>query len=281
MRFGIYALKSVISYMKTAIIIVNWNGRELTRQCLEGLSKWEPSAAIYLVDNGSTDGSADYISQFFSSIKLIRSATNLGFGGGNNLGIEQAIDDGYDAVFLLNNDTIIDEPFLEVIESQCKDPSIGIIGPVVVDGHDPSHVQCRGGAISVNFSSFPYLGQGELFLKSNTISEVGYVLGAAMLIKKEVIDIVGLFDPEFFPAYVEEADLCYRAKLSGYRSYISHSARVRHIGGQSSGGSMSEFRRMMKNRFLFAIKHANAFQFSLSSFVICMRVLAKKIGIGG
>lgn len=265
--------------MKTAIIIVNWNGRELTQQCLEGLSLWEPNVPIYLVDNGSTDGSVDHLTRLFPSTILIRSSTNLGFGGGNNLGIEKALEDGYDAVFLLNNDTIIDEPFLEIIESQCKNPSIGIIGPVVVDGHDSEATQCRGGAISLNLSSFPYLGQGEVFTKSNMVSEVGYVLGAAMLIKKEVIENIGMFDQEFFPAYVEEADLCHRAKLSGFRSYISHSVRIRHIGGQSSGGSDSEFRRMMKNRFLFAVKHASPFQFVLSSFVICMRVLIKKIGI--
>ena len=265
--------------MKTAIIIVNWNGRELTQQCLAGLSKFEPNASIYLVDNGSTDGSADYLKTLFPSVTLIRSSTNLGFGGGNNLGIERALKDGYDAVFLLNNDTIIDEPFLEIIESKCMDPSIGIIGPVVVNGDDPKTTQCRGGTVSINFSTFPYIGQGEVFAKSDIISEVGYVLGAAMLIKKEVIKKIGMFDQEFFPAYVEEADLCYRAKLLGYRSVISHSARIRHIGGQSSGGSDSEFRRMMKNRFLFSLKHANPFQFILSSLVIFIRVFIKKIGI--
>lgn len=265
--------------MKTAIIIVNWNGRELTEQCIKGLSLHEPNASIYLVDNGSTDGSADYLEKLFPLVALIRSYTNLGFGGGNNLGIERALKDGYDAVFLLNNDTIIDEPFLEIIESQCVDPSIGIIGPVVVNGNDPKTTQCRGGSISINFSTFPYNGRGEVFTKSKIISEVDYVLGAAMLIKKEVIERVGMFDQEFFPAYVEEADLCYRAKLNGFRSFISHSARVRHIGGQSSGGSKTEFRRMMKNRFLFALKHGNTFQFALSSFVICLRILIKKIGI--
>lgn len=266
--------------MKTAIIIVNWNGRELTQQCLEGLALWEPSAQIYVVDNGSTDGSSDHIKCNFPSINLITSPTNLGFGGGNNLGIKRALEDGYDAVFLLNNDTIIDEPFLEIIESQCVSPSIGVIGPVVVDGYDPGTIQCRGGRVSLHFSSFPYLGQGEIFVKSNMISEVGYVLGAAMLVKKEVFEAIGMFDQEYFPAYVEEADLCYRAKLSGFGSYISHSARIRHIGGQSSGGSDSEFRRMMKNRFLFAVKHGNAFQFLTSSLVIALRVFIKKMSSG-
>jgi GT2 family glycosyltransferase len=266
--------------MKTAIIIVNWNGRELTQQCLEGLSLWEPNVAIYLVDNGSTDGSVAHLSSLFPSVIVIESSTNLGFGGGNNLGIEKALEDGFDAVFLLNNDTIIDEPFLEIIESQSDDPSIGIIGPVVVDGYGPETIQCRGGAISLSFSSFPYLGQGEVFAKTNIVSEVGYVLGAAMLIKKEVFDSIGMFDQEFFPAYVEEADLCYRARLRGFRSYISHSVRIRHIGGQSSGGSDSEFRRMMKNRFLFAIKHASAVQFVLSALVISARILIKKILVG-
>lgn len=262
--------------MKIGIIILSWNSKDYIDNCLKGLLKFETSN-IYVVDNGSEDGSPAYIAQNYPNVKLISSPVNLGFASGNNLGIKQAFEDGCDAVFLLNNDTIIDESFIEpcvkILEAY---PSIGIVGPVVVEADAADIVQCIGGKISRWNLGFPYIGRGERYKRRKYFEAVGYVLGAAMLIRREVIEKTGGFDPEYYPAYVEEADLCYRARLLGYQSVVSHECRVRHIGNKSSGNRDNSFRRFTKNRFLFGLKHLNIFHFLMIGQIIIWKVFLRK-----
>jgi len=263
--------------MRVGIIVLSWNSKALVDQCLSGLLKFEGSP-VYVVDNGSEDGSADFIAQKYPTVTLIKSPVNLGFASGNNLGIKQALSAGCDAVFLLNNDTIIDEPFLEpCVRILVQDASVGIVGPVVVEGHRPDLVQCLGGKITLWNLGFPYIGAGLPYKKSNKVEQVGYVLGAAMLIRREVVVATGGLDPEYYPAYVEEADLCYRASLKGYRSVVSHAARVRHIGDSSSGGKVNSFRRYTANRFLFGLKHLGPGRFLIASSWMVLRTFARKL----
>lgn len=263
--------------MKVGVVVLSWNSRNYIDECLRGLLEYE-SCNIYVVDNGSVDGSAEYISQTYPNINLILSPVNLGFAVGNNLGIERALKDGCDAVFLLNNDTIIDERFIEPCTKILEEnPTIGIVGPVVVEGNKPDVIQCLGGKISLWNLGFPYIGRGRKYKRREYFERVDYVLGAAMLIRRGVIEKTGGFDLEFNPAYVEEADLCYRARLLGYESVVSHASRVRHIGDMSSGGSDNSFRRFTSNRFLFGLKHLDFFRFLLVGQIIVWKVFFKKL----
>jgi GT2 family glycosyltransferase len=264
--------------MKIAVIVLSWNSRDMIERCLSGLSAHE-RYEIYVVDNGSVDGSPEMIAEKYPSVRLIRSPGNLGFAEGNNVGIRQALADGHDAVFLLNNDTIIDEPFVQpCVEVLERDPRVGIVGPVVVEGDDPDVVQCRGGKAVLWNLYFPFLHRGKRYVKNDSYEIVDWVLGAAMLIRKEVFEKAGgLLDPEFFPAYLEEAEFCYRAGKAGYVSAICDRARVRHIGRQSSGGYRNAFRRMMVNRFLFAVKHLDLGRFITASIAIVGRVMIEKV----
>ena len=265
--------------MRVGIIVLSWNSKALIDECLGGLLKFEESP-VYVVDNGSEDGSAEFIAQKYPTVHLIQSPVNLGFASGNNFGIKRAMQDGCDAVFLLNNDTIIDEPFLapcvKILE---QDPSVGIVGPVVVEGRQPDLIQCIGGGITLWNLGFPYIGAGLPYERTAKVQEVGYVLGAAMLIRREVLSATGGLDPEYYPAYVEEADLCYRASLEGYKSVICHSVRVRHIGDSSSGGNANSFRRYTANRFLFGLKHLGATRFLIAGLWIVLRTFARKMMI--
>ena len=263
--------------MKVGIIVLSWNSKKFIDNCLGGLQKFEKSK-IYVVDNNSMDGSADYIALTYPEVVLIQSVANLGFAAGNNVGIERAINDGCEAVFLLNNDTIIDEPFI----SSCskildENPSFGVVGPVLVEADRPEIIQSAGGKISLWNLNFPYIGRGQKYQKSDCFKTVDYVVGAAMLIRKDVIEKNEGFDPEYYPAYVEEADFCYRASLLGYKNVVYYGSRVRHIGSQSSGGRKNAFRRMMVNRFLFAVKHLGFLNFISASLFIILRVLFKKL----
>lgn len=263
--------------MKIGIVVLSWNSKGFIDDCLKGLLKFEKNN-IYVVDNNSEDGSGDYIAQAYPEVVLVRSIANLGFAAGNNVGIERVLRDGCEAVFLLNNDVIIDESFISGCVNILKnDSSIGIIGPVIVEFDKPNIIQCAGGSISLWNLFFPYINRGKEYRREDRFEEVGYVLGAAMLIKKEVFDKIGVFDPEYYPAYVEEADFCYRAKLSGYKCAVYYGARIRHIGAKSSGGLVNSFRRMMVNRFLFAVKHLGPAYFFFASQIIIFRVIIKKM----
>ncbi|MCX5679366.1 MAG: glycosyltransferase family 2 protein [Candidatus Omnitrophica bacterium] len=263
--------------MKVGIIILSWNSKGFIGNCLDGLLKFETSK-IYVVDNNSTDGSVDYIARDYPEVALIRSVSNLGFAAGNNVGIECALKEGCEAVFLINNDTIIDEPLVpSCVKILEDDPSVGVVGPVIVEADNPEVIQSAGGRISLWNLNFPYIKKGKRYLRSDHIEAVSYVLGAAMLIRKSVIEKNEGFDPEYYPAYVEEADFCYRAFLSGYKNMVYYGSRVRHIGSKSSGGRENAFRRMMVNRFLFGIKHLGFFRFFLASQFIVLRVMIKKL----
>lgn len=263
--------------MRVGIIILSWNSKKMIDECLSGLLAYE-RYPVYVVDNGSKDGSPEYIAEKYPNVELIKSPVNLGFSSGNNLGIVRALEDGCDAVLLLNNDTLIDDSFLEpCIKAMKDDPTIGVAGPVVVEGNQPETIQCAGGNINLLTLGFPYIGKGKPYKRRKVIQDVGYVLGAVMLIRREVIEKIGVFDPEYYPAYVEEADLCYRARRKGYRSVICHEVRVRHIGEQSGGTYNTAFRRYTKNRFLFGLKHLGPVRFLCAGLLIVVNVFIKKI----
>lgn len=264
--------------MNCAVIIVNWNGADILRQCLHGLLRQE-CHRVYVVDNGSTDGSQEVVRSEFPAVTLICSPANLGFAAGNNLGIERAVRDGAEAVCLLNNDTIIDEPFIgPCLEALRSDSSIGVVGPVVVEGNASDIIQAAGGSWNLWTVDMPFRKRGLPFHRMAECETVDWVLGAAMIIRTDMLPkIGGPLDPEFFPAYVEEAELCYRAWLGGFRSVVVHAVRVRHLGGQSGGAKAVVFRRMMINRYRFALKHLSPTKFAVAATAITLRCLVEKV----
>lgn len=263
--------------MRIGIIVLSWNSLRFIDQCLTGLLAHEKSV-IYVVDNGSNDGSVEHIKKTYPTIILLPLPVNIGFGPGNNYGIRRALADGCEAVFLLNNDTIIDESFIghcvSVLESNA---GVGIVGPVIVEGYDPSVIQCAGGHMNLWTLVFPYMHRGQPYQKQDKIVKTDYVLGAAMLIHKDVIACTDGFDPEYGFAYIEEADLCYRARKKGFETTTTYGARVIHLGEMSSGGSRTALRRMIHNRFLFALKHSGVMKFLFASQYIILRVLYDKL----
>lgn len=262
----------------TGVVVLSWNSRGFIADCLESVRLHEPSVRLYVVDNGSTDGSVRFLHDRFSDITLIENVDNLGFAGGSNVGIRRALADGCDYILLLNNDTIIDEPFVTKCVDLCRaDASIGIIGPAIVQANDPDTVQCLGGNICLWTLAFRYRSAGEPYVRRDELSDVGYVLGAAMLIKRQVLEQVGLLDPEYFPAYVEEADLCYRAKAQGFRTVVYHGCRVRHLGEMSSGGALTSYQRFAINTLRFGFKHLGPTQFAVASHLVVWRACYRKI----
>lgn len=210
-----------IEYPKVFIVIVNWNGKVDTVECLESLKRIDyPDYKVVVVDNGSSDGSQDEIRKI-SDITLIENNRNLGYAGAVNVGIDYALKNGAGYVSLLSYDFIVDKDFLkELVNVSESDKQIGIVGPIVYFFGEPNRVQDLGGYISLtglikgNRSMKPEYGMIDTG-QFDRIKYVNFITGGASLIKKSVIEKIGMFDPSYF-LYFEDTDYGMRAKRAGF-----------------------------------------------------------------
>lgn len=223
---------------KIAIVILNWNGKKDTKECLNSLNKITYSNyEIILVDNGSADGSVEMLEKEYPEINLIKNKENLGFTGGNNVGIKKALEHNADYVLLLNNDTIVEQDFLENIMDVAQlDPSIGIVGPKIYYYSLPYIIWSAGGRY------IPFLGKARTYginkedcSKYNKMRQVSWVTGCAMLIKREVFNKLGLLEEQYFSNY-EDLDFCISAGRVGYKIYYAPQAVIYHKVARDWGG---------------------------------------------
>jgi GT2 family glycosyltransferase len=218
------------------IIVLNWNGKEDTVECLDSLRKVAyPGFRILLVDNASIDGSVELFKQRYPDVELIVNKTNLGFAGGNNVGIKKAMDDGAEFLLLLNNDTTVYPDFLGGLVNVAEsDESIGIVGPKICLYSDPETVWSAGGMINMFSGNIKNLGEGLPQASFHGVSEVDYVSGCALMIRSDVVRHIGPMDERFF-LYFEETDWNVRAHSAGYRSVVNNDVRILHKSGIAVG----------------------------------------------
>ena len=245
-----------------SIIILNWNGKEDTIECLESLRKLDyPNYEIIVVDNGSTDGSCEILKKNYPYVKLIENKKNLGVAEGNNLGIYQAKGE---YILLLNNDIVVDRDLLkELLTVLESNPGIGIVGPTMYYYDDPKRIWVGGGGKI-------YWNKGEAdILRSNEIdngqfdeiTEVDYIASCALLTKKELFEEIGYMDTKYF-AYWDETDWCVRALKAGYKVLYVPKAKMWHKVSSTSK-KISGFAEyyLTRNRFLFMKEHATRMQY--------------------
>jgi|WetSurMetagenome_2_1015567.scaffolds.fasta_scaffold287191_1 GT2 family glycosyltransferase len=249
---------------KVTVIILNWNGKEDTIECLKSMSHITyPNYKILIVDNGSTDNSAETIKTLFPNVEVMENEQNLGFAEGNNVGIKKALKDKTDYILLLNNDTVVDPGFLEpLVDTAVNNQFIGILGPVIYEYISPKKIQSSG--VKINWNK----GKGKrLYLDVNRINdskftfEVDYVSGCAFLVNVNVFKDIGYLDPNYF-AYWEETDFCIRAKKIGYKVLCVPLSRIWHKG-QCSTSKINGFHEylLIRNRFRFMKKHSTQKQY--------------------
>lgn len=241
-----------------SIIIVNWNGEEVIKSCLVALEKITyTNKEVIVVDNNSSDQSTKTIAKF-PKVKLIHSKENLGFAGGNNLGLTYA---SGEFILLLNSDTVVTENFLsELISSLQKDEKLGVVQPKIVFKDEASRSPLIN-SIGADFTTTGFLYYLGYRKKANDdkYNHDAYIFsayGACMLIRKKVIEEVGLFDEKFF-MYFEETDFCMRVWLAGWKiKYISN-VTIFHEGGVSSKkfGVDKIYFHSFKNRICTYIKN--------------------------
>ena len=244
---------------RVAIVILNWNGREDTLECLASVSQLDyPNYEIVVVDNGSTDDSVETISKQYPGIALVQTGSNLGYAGGNNVGIRWALDHAVDYVLLLNNDTIVSPDLLRAFVI-AKDllPANAVLGAKIFFYDEPDKLWFAGGRWDDRSNSFKHVGLGQ---KDSTefsrMTEVDYVTGCALFVSATAIKEIGLLDESFFLTY-EETDWCYRARARGHKCIFVPDAKLWHKVSASFGGNSSPLHNyfMVRNKLLWAKKH--------------------------
>ena len=241
---------------------MNWNGKTDTLDCLRSLRKLRyPERTIIVVDNGSTDGSVAALRPLASdgSVELVESNANLGYAGGNNLGIRHALERGAEFILVLNNDTTVDPSLLdELVSAADRHPEAGCFGPWIYYMHDRDRLWFASAQWSPDAVAFGFPG------KNRTASEMSletastaYVCGAALFFRASVARQIGLLDERFFLVY-EESDWCYRARRAGFECLTVPAARVWHKVGTSFGSEDSPLRTYfsVRNKLLWAEKNA-------------------------
>jgi len=263
-----------------AIIILTFNGEKDTMECLESIAKMRSlnyKLQTVVVDNGSTDVDTSVISNFQFPIsnfgfKIIQNKENLGFAGGNNVGIRHALENGADYVVILNNDTIVHTDLInELVKTAESSEKIGIVVPKIYfapgfEFHKDRYkkeelgkvIWYAGGIIDWDNVIGYHRGVDEVdHGQYNRIEEADFATGCCMLIKKEVLQEIGLFDEKYF-LYYEDNDLSKRVKKAGYKIVYAPKAILWHKNAGSAGGAGSSVQDyyITRNRLLFGIRYA-------------------------
>jgi GT2 family glycosyltransferase len=269
---------------KVSIILLNWNGAEFTIPCVESLRLQSyDNIEIIVVDNGSVDGSRSLLEKKFGgAIKLLPLEKNRGFTGGNNAGIELALQDGADYVLVLNNDTVAERNFVkELVALAETSGNIGVVTGKIFYHDQKELLWFAGGIVQRGLLAFKHRGllkrdTGEY----DTVGESRFVTGCCMLVRREVFETVGLFDDRFF-IYSEDADFSLRAFGKGYRlMYTPHavlwhkeSASMRKNTLAANTGTVSPRQYYLSTRnYIYVVrKYCTSLEIFISISYLVMR----------
>ncbi len=244
--------------MHVAIILLNWNGKSDTLQCLESLQAITyRSYEIIVADNGSSDGCLESIARNYPHVTLIDNQKNLGFAEGNNRAITYALTKKFDSLFLLNNDTIVDPYILQALTTASTKNPDTIFGCRTYLYTQKTIFDHFGGVWNQQRAQFDLIGyrkHDEDFPLTQAI-DLDYVCGCALFAPSAVFRKVGLFDPRFF-LFWEESDFCFRAKKLGCKLMICQEAKLWHkVSASFTGGKPHTTYFWWRNRLLWIEKN--------------------------
>lgn len=240
--------------MKVAVVILNYRVKDRALNCVGSVQKSNyQNLEIIVVDNNSQDGLEEEI-QKIAGVKFIQTNDNLGYTGGNNIGIKKALENQADYIFILNADTEIDQNTISNLVKVSQDQEIGIAGPKILFD-DQKTIWYAGGIFDMDNVLGKHRGVDEKDQgQYDKIEETNYVSGGAMFVDKKVFEKIGFFDDKYF-LYYEDSDFCFRAKKAGFKIRYVPSAVVFHANAQSTGlGSPLQDYYITRNRMLFASK---------------------------
>lgn len=259
---------------RVAIVILNWNNAPDTLKCLRSVTQLDyPEHLTLVVDNGSTNDSVQVISEHFPHLVLCKIGQNLGYTGGNNAGIRQAIVAGAEWVFVLNNDvTLAPNALTELmLAAECL-PNVGAVGPLVLNADCPQEIQAAGGYF-LSGLRYEWRDRGRTDIAGIDGARPADVLpGCALLLSAQALQQTGLFDERFF-MYREDIDLCLRLSTQGYGMYMVPKAHLWHRRpGTGAVVAPHVVYYMARNSLLLARKHrpAESIRFLAQDFTACL-----------
>jgi GT2 family glycosyltransferase len=249
---------------RVLVIVLDWNGASDTLACLTSLATVDyPTFDVLVVDNGSRQSVAPAVRARFPAVRCIELPTNLGYAGGNNVGLRHALADGYDYAYVLNNDTVVEPGALRAAIAAARRTDAAVVGGKVVALDDPSRLWMTYGRVDYRQSLVALEGWGEPDRgQYDATRDVEWVPGCALLFSSRALADVGLFDERFF-AYHEDVDWCTRARKRGWRVVFEPAAVVRHRGNATLGGAVYVSPRKYlsaRSTILYARKHASVLQ---------------------
>ncbi len=266
----------------TAIVVPNWNGKDVLGECINSLINQSRSAEIVVVDNGSKDGSIEFLMAKFPDITVLKEPVNLGFAGGVNVGISYAIDKKYKYVALFNNDAVADKDWLKnLVDTMEKDSASGIVTSKLLSA-DKTHIDSTGDLYTNWGLPYPRGRLEKVSDKYDQATEIFSASGGASLYRIKMLEEIGLFDEDFF-AYYEDVDLSFRAQLAGWKVVYSPTALAYHkisatsnkIKGFSTYHAMKNLPWLMyKNvpeRYIFRV----AWRFWLAYYMFFLRAIIR------
>lgn len=262
-------------HIEVSVIIVNYNGKRFFKDCFESVAVQLAGIPheIIVTDNNSSDGSCDYIKQNYPAVVLIESKENLGFGKGNNVGVQQAKGN---YVLLLNNDTILQSHLQPALDVMYADATIGALGINMLNG-EGSYLKPGGNFPSAlnlfRIKNIAHLGtEFKTGSFSKPLYDIDWLTGSFVLMPKQVYDTVGGFDEDYF-LYVEDVDLCKRVADAGYRRVFMPALSYIHFVGYNP--AKDPF--VIKGYDIYISKHGRGLYKTLMQASLGVNKLVKKL----
>jgi len=265
-----------------AVVVANWNGKKYLKDCFDSLRAQScKNFKIILVENGSNDGSEDFARQKYPEVEIVRLEENVGFAKGYNIGIQKAFEDrSIEYLFVLNNDTKLDEKCIEELASCVKKhPEAGSTQSKVLNFFDPGKIDCLGILLSADGVA-ANRGYGEKDSgQYDKEEEIFGASGAASLFSRKALEKIKLSAGEYFDnsyfAYYEDVDLAWRLRMTGFKSFYCPKAVVHHVHS-ATAGRISGFKAyyLNRNRFFTLIKN---YPFCRLAFILSVLTPARYI----
>lgn len=274
--------------MKLSIIIVSWNVKDDLLRCLSSLKENPPPVPFeqIVIDNMSSDGTPNIVRQEYPEVTVIENQENKGFAKANNQGIKQS---SGEYILLLNPDTIVRPNSLgTLVKFLDNNPDVGACGPKLLNANGSAQASVRqfptfrgvlyGHTICRLFGLFRSQHRKWMMkdFSYDRQMDVDQIMGAAMMVRRSVIDKVGFMDENFF-MYFEEIDLCYRIKEAGWRIVFLPSAVITHLGGRSSSQVPLKRIMMLTSLIAFFRKHRGRFAAGLFTIIFKAGVILRNI----
>ena len=242
------------------VMMLSWNDEQNTLDCLRSVRQLDYTRyRVLVIDNGSSKDTVRAIRVAFPRVELIVNPSNLGFGGGANVGFERAREHGVEYVLFINNDTVVDPSLLrELVRSAQARPRAGLLAPKIFIHSEPNRIWAAG----ARWAPFPprvkMIGRGRRdHPRYDRPRRLSFVTGCALLVRRQVLESVGGFDPIYWPAYQEDYDLSARVTQAGWEIWYVPEAKLWHkeSRSQQQSGSRNKAFNLGKNTVPLFVRH--------------------------